>query len=425
MYNKQYKMRISFIGLGKLGLPLATCFAKNKINVLAIDKNESLINKLKKNICPWIENSLDQNINKASKYIEYTSQYSKIAETEATIILVNTPSDKNTKYFSNQFIKDSLENVCIELKKAKKKNHLFILSSTVMPLSINEELIPLIEKITNFKLNEEFGFVYIPDFVAIGEIINGFENPDFVLIGQSNSNYGGIAENLYRSIIKNNAKINRMNLLEAEVAKISLNTYITTKISFSNFLGLLCKKIDSSINIDKITNCIGQDKRIGNKYLKAGISYGGTCFPRDAQAMIKLAEKFKLNAHQIIANETINEESDEEIIKLINKTRKIKVAILGLSFKNNTSVVEESLAFKIISKAKNKKLKFNCYDISGEAIQNFQKIIKNNNIKYYTDTQTIIDDSEVIILSNNNSEYKKLVFKDKTIIDPWRILTNE
>jgi len=274
-------MKISFIGLGKLGLPLSTNFAKNGNKVIAIDKNKSLINKLQNNVCPWYEEGLENNILKSSSNIEYTTNYDKVHETDVTIILVNTPSNKKDGSFSNLYVEQSIEEVSNQLKKHNKKNHLFILSSTVMPTSIKNSFIPLIENITNWKLNDDFGFCYVPDFVAIGKVINDFENPDFLLVGQSNEHYGKMTEELYKTIILNDCETSKLTLPEAEMCKVSLNAYITTKISFANYLGLLCEKIDPTINVDNVTNTIGKDKRIGNKYFKSGTSYGGTCFPRD------------------------------------------------------------------------------------------------------------------------------------------------
>ena len=162
------KNKISFVGLGKLGLPLATCMAKNGIEILGIDLNKSSISKLREGISPFYEPNLQKNVEYASRNITYDCGYQHVIGTDTTVILVNTPSNKKDGSFSNLYIEQSLSSACTELKNKKQDYHLFIISSTVMPGSVNDSFIPLIESITNWKLNKEFGVCYIPDFVALG-----------------------------------------------------------------------------------------------------------------------------------------------------------------------------------------------------------------------------------------------------------------
>ena len=237
------KYKINFIGLGKLGLPLATCFAKNGVIVNAVDINKEHIENLKKSKIPWFEKSLQSNIDSAKQNINYYSGFSEIPEIfDTSIILLSTPSLKDGS-FSNHYIFNALEEICLNFKKYNKQNHHFILSSTVMPGTIEDKFIPFIESNTNLKVSDNsLLFSYIPDFVAIGEVINHFENPDFLLIG-GNSNSVIDARNLYMNIIKNNCEVRELSLSEAEIAKVSLNAYITTKISFANYLKVLSERI--------------------------------------------------------------------------------------------------------------------------------------------------------------------------------------
>jgi UDPglucose 6-dehydrogenase len=412
-------MKISFIGLGKLGLPLATTLAKNKNQIIAIDKNEDLIKKLNAGHSPWIEDQLQKNIDESSKFIQYTTDYSKVSNTEISIILVNTPSNKKDGSFSNLFVEQSIYSICEELKKANKKNHMFILSSTVMPTSIKNDFIPLIENLMGWKLNKEFGFCYIPDFVAIGKIIEDFENPDFLLIGQSNEQYGDIAERIYKTIIKNNAEICRASLAEAEICKVSLNAYMTTKISFANYLGLLCNKVDKTIDVDRVTSIIGKDSRIGSRYFKSGNSYGGTCFPRDTWAFMKVSERVGLISYQMEANEKINDMVDNEVILNLLREDITKIGLIGLGFKPGTSVITEGLAHKIIKRLKNRNFEFYLYDNYKESYDNIMKETDENLHICYSIEQ-LINKSDIIVYCNGDSTYEKLV-TNKPKIDPWRI----
>ena len=342
-----------------------------------------------------------------------------MTDTEVSIILVNTPSNKKDGSFSNLFVEQSIYSICNELKKAGKKKHTFILSSTVMPTSIKNDFIPLIENITEWKLNKEFGFCYVPDFVAIGKIIEDFENPDFLLIGQSSEEYGDIAEKIYKTIIKNNAEICRASLTEAEVCKVSLNAYMTTKISFANYLGLLCNRVDKTIDVDRVTSIIGKDSRIGNRYFKSGNSYGGTCFPRDTWAFMKVSERVGLISHQMEANEKINDMVDNEIILKILQEDVTNIGLIGLGFKPGTSVVTEGLAHKIIKRLKNRNFQFYVYDHYKESYDNISKETEETLHKCYS-VEQLINNSDMIVYCNGDSIYDILI-TDKPQIDPWRI----
>lgn len=414
---------ISFIGLGKLGLPLATNMAKNGLKVLAIDINPVLLSTVKKNKAPWVEAGLLSNIEEAKKNIYFTDSYEQVANSDITIILVNTPSKEKDGSFSNEYVLASIKSVCKKLIENSKKNHHFILSSTVMPGSIKNEFIPLIEKITGWNFNKnEFKFSYVPDFVAIGNVIKDFENPDFLLVGADNEKTHDDTINIYDKILKNTPPIRRLSLAEAELSKVALNAYITTKISFANYLGLLATKIDSNINVDNITNTIGLDKRIGTKYFKAGGAYGGTCFPRDTWAYMKVSTNVGLFADQMAANEKINNMITDDLISNINSGGK-RVGLIGLGFKPSTSVTTEGVAVKIMNKLKHEIFEITVHDYLPDSYENLF-----NDLKFKVDfnieenLSVLLNNVDTIVLCNGDEKYLNVPFpKGLKIIDPWRI----
>ena len=176
--------KISFIGLGKLGLPLSTLFAKNNIPVLGIDTNKKLIDTLQDNMfTPFFEKGLGRSLDLAYNNMEYTTSYDRVMdETDVSVILVNTQIGNS---YSSEVVENVLRELCNELSQSSKEYHLFILSSTVMPGVIRNKLIPMIEELTDRKLNKGFGFSYVPDVVKLGSVIYDFENPDVVIIGGS------------------------------------------------------------------------------------------------------------------------------------------------------------------------------------------------------------------------------------------------
>jgi UDPglucose 6-dehydrogenase len=245
--------KISLVGLGKLGLPLLSTFAKNEQKIIGVDVDTAKIELLKNNQLPFYETNLKEYLISGRNNIDYATDFKQITdETDVAIILVNTPSDEKGE-FSNKYVYDAITNICGSLNKSNSDDFLFILSSTVMP-GTHKKIINLIESITGRKLNENFGIVYIPDLVALGSVIKDFENPDVIILGESDSKYGKIAEKLYSKILKNNPPIIKMSLIDAEITKVSLNAYITMKISFANFIGNISEKFGA--NHSNITNII-------------------------------------------------------------------------------------------------------------------------------------------------------------------------
>jgi len=413
------KYNISFIGLGKLGLPLATNFARYGKKVLAIDLNESLLETLNNKKAPWIETGLQENIDNAEDNITYTNSYGEVADADNTIILVNTPSVERDGSFSNEYVISALTSTCNEIVKKGKDSHNFILSSTVMPGSIYSEFIPLIESITGWTLGEQFNFSYVPDFVAIGSVIKDFRDPDFVLIGANDANVAQDTFQLYACMLKLAPPTSKVNLQEAELAKVALNAYITTKISFANYLGNLAEKLPG-VNVDNVTNAIGQDKRIGTKYFKAGAPYGGTCFPRDTWAFLKVSNKVGMFAEQMAANEKINNDTLDTIANKIGNEQLI--GLLGLGFKPGTSVTTEGLAEKLLTMGKLKNKSVMVYDKYIDTLTNLSSDV-DQELTFASDLENLCSTVDTIIICNGDKAYDySKIPENINVIDPWRAL---
>ena len=414
------KYDISFVGLGKLGLPLATNFAIYGKKVLAIDLNESLLDKLSNKQAPWIEPGLEENIVKAEKNITYTNSYSFTPLSKTTIILVNTPSVERDGSFSNEYVISALLSICEALKASRKESHNFVLSSTVMPGSIANEFIPLIENTLGWTLGKEFNFSYVPDFVAIGNVINDFRDPDFILVGANTDEVAQDTFQLYSCMLKLAPPTSRVNLQEAELAKVALNAYITTKISFANYLGILADKLPN-VNVDNVTEAIGQDRRIGTRYFKAGAPYGGTCFPRDTWAFLKVSNKVGMFAEQMAANEKINNDTLDWISSKLGDGK--IVGLVGLGFKPGTSVTTEGLAEKLLKMNKLSNKEIVVYDTYSDSYNNISSGGNIATINIATDLEDLCETADTIILCNGDSSYDyKKIPSNLNIIDPWRVL---
>jgi UDPglucose 6-dehydrogenase len=397
--------KICLIGLGKLGLPLLCTFAKSGQKIIGLDVDKNKIELLQNKTIPFYEPQLEEYLNDGFDHIFLNETYNTVLnEVDVAIILVNTPSNLKGE-FSNNYIYQSVEKLAEMLKTSNKKDFLFIISSTVMPSS-HESIISRIETISGRKLNNGFGYVYLPDLVALGSVIKDFENPDLLILGESESRYGDIAEKIYKNIIKNNAPIVRMSVIESEITKVSLNAYITMKISFANFIGNVAEKYNCNSN--NITKALGCDRRISPYYIKSGLAFGGTCFPRDTWAFIKMSENIGLDAVHIKATQKINEKQNEILFERVKEYKDKSIGVVGLSFKPNTTVDVESPG-KIL----HDRLVKNNY-----TVLSYDPLLDNQ----YS-LEEMVNRSQVVVITHNDKKLiSNLNLKDKIVIDCWNIL---
>ena len=283
----------------------------------------------------------------------------------------------------------------------------------MLPGSINR-LINTLEEISGKIVNKDFGFSYIPDFVKLGSVIKDFRNPDFFLVGANSINDYKNACLLWEGLHENNPEKINLSLEETEIAKVSLNAYIVNKISFSNFLSVLCKDIEN-VDVKNITDTIGKDIRIGNKFFSPGPPFGGTCFPRDTYAFLEFSNSFGLEANHVKFSNEINEMVYLDIINKLNKFK--KVGILGVSFKENSDVLVGSPSIEII-----KRLNKN------STVYVFDYLIKDlktdKNVELCEKIEEVVLNSEVILIMHNDLKFREIDFKNKDIIDPWKLLNN-
>jgi len=425
------KDKISVVGLGKLGLCFAVSLAEKGFNVVGVDIEEKVVDFVNKGVAPWYEPRLDELLKKhgGKRLIATTNHSEAIEKTDITFILVATPSLPDGS-FSNRFIEASLTSLAKSLSKSKKEEHLFVISSTVMPESTERFFIPLLEKYSGRKINQGFSVCYDPDFVALGNVIKGFLSPDFVVIGQSSDEAGKIVESIHKRMCDNDPPIFRMSIINAELAKVCLNAYITVKISFANSIANLCEKVPGA-NVDVITKAIGVDKRISPYYFQGGLSFGGTCFPRDVRAYRTVAQKYNVQAEIIHAVDKVNKLQDEilfnKVYSEIEKNKYRTVGILGLAFTTNTPVVTESPAIKLIQKLLKKDIVVLAYD--SLAIDNARNIF-GSGVEYVESPEVCLSNSELCVLTLRDKHLKEAVesFQPEsnlTIIDCWRILESE
>lgn len=418
-------MKLSVIGLGKLGACTAACFASKGFDVIGVDINLDFVSAINQGNAPVDEPQLQHLIQQSQSRFKATTDYSlAIIETAITFLIVPTPS-RLDGHFSDDYLQMALKPLSEALRN-KSEFHTFVITSTVSPGTIEEILIPFIEHHAQKKLNIGFGIAYNPEFIALGSVIKDFLNPDLVLIGESHPKVGDQLEAIYQKVVETKPYIARMSIVSAEIAKISLNSYITMKISFANTLAGVCQQIPNA-KIDDITAALGADKRISPHYLKGGLGFGGPCFPRDNRAFSAFTDKYNIDAKLSKATDGINYDHTERLYQYLSalcKTQKAKkIALLGLSYKSKTAVIEESPAIKLIQHLLKENLSIVVYD---PLAMNAVKELFSHSIEYADSMQDCFIKASICIFMTIDEAWSSIeschfIHESTTIVDCWRI----
>ncbi len=416
-------MKVAVIGLGKLGLPLAAVLAEAGNEVFAYDANPDLVSQLKSDTFFSSEPKLMEILRSFRSNIFFVdSIQDAVHKSELSFIIVPTPSMSDGS-FDNKLVMKVLEEISDAIK-VKDEFHVIDVVSTVMPGSCNDEFIPLLELRSGKTLNIDFGLCYNPEFIALGSVVKNMLEPDMHLIGASNTRSGETLERALKSVTGENVPSRIMNLKEAELVKISVNNFVTTKISFANMLMQIADRL-GGIDIDVVTDAIGLDSRIGRKYLKGGTSFGGPCFPRDTRAMSTLLSKLDLSTAIPESTSLVNHKHNEFLVDkvLVHVEDAMEVGLIGFSYKPDTSVYEESTGIKLadILQGKGKKILvweplFKVEDSHFQLELNFVPHLKN------------LSGCSVLILTRELTALELDTFvstiQSKIVLDPWRQLSD-
>lgn len=272
---------VSIFGIGRLGLCMGLCLERAGFKVTGVDNNADYVLKINNKTLISYEPRVEDYIKQSSNF-QATTSINKGLENSLIFIVVPTPNGGGDRFYDHSILSNLLE----QFSNLNVKNKHLVICCTVMPGYIDNIGREIIKNCEGCTLS------YHPEFIAQGDIINGYTHPDFVLIGEGSAEAGDMIEYVSRRVTCNNPSIKRMTPLEAEITKISVNGFITTKIAYANLIGDTCTEY--GVNPDVVLDAIGSDSRIGNKYLKYGYSYGGPCFPRDTMALSQAIESVGL-----------------------------------------------------------------------------------------------------------------------------------
>jgi UDPglucose 6-dehydrogenase len=419
---------VSVVGLGKLGAPMVAAMASRGVVAIGVDSDSAKVEAIAQGVPPVFEPRLVETLILAQGRLTATCNIEDaVRDSDITFIVVATPADADGS-FSLRYVLP----VCEAIGRAiatKREYHVVALTSTVMPGSTGGAVRDTLEKISHKRAGIGFGLCYCPEFIALGSVIRDFLNPDFLLIGESDERAGALLEALYGSVCENHPPVARMNLVNAEIAKLAVNTYVTTKISFANMLARLCEKVPGA-SVDVVTGAIGLDSRIGGKYLKGAISYGGPCFPRDNLALIALADRVGASSDLPRATHQFNREQLHRLADIVQQNLAADEAagVLGLTYKPNTDVTEEAAGLLLAQELAKRNVRTVAFDPAGHARA---ALTLGEAVQLAETAEECILQSGVVILATPWPEFLAIPSElwarnapPRVVIDCWRALNH-
>ena len=428
-------MKISIVGTGYVGLVTGTCFAETGINVTCVDIDKQKIERLRKGIIPIYEPGLDKMVvnNIEKNRLSFTTDIKEsLDQTEVIFIAVGTPPGED----GSADLKYVME---VARQIGRNMDHyLVVVTKSTVPIGTSIKVKNAIKEELNKRgVDIQYDVASNPEFLKEGNAVEDFLKPDRIVVGVENETAQKMIQKLYKPFLLNGHPILFMDIPSAELTKYAANSMLATKISFMNDIANLCEIVGADINM--VRKGIGTDSRIGNKFIYAGIGYGGSCFPKDVKALIKTAGDNNYSLRLLKAVEEINKDQKEVLVNKVkahfkndldNKT----IALWGLAFKPNTDDMREAPSSVIINQLLDAGVKIRAYDpvATDEAVKIF-----GNRIEYGKDPYDVLVDADALLLITEWTEFRmpnfkvmkklmksKVLFDGRNIYDPAEVKEN-
>ena len=422
------KKSISVVGLGFVGTTLAVTNAKTGFNTIGVDIDDKRIECLKSGELGFFEPQMEKMLKHAIKEkklcITFDIDYA-IQNTNITFLTVGTPLTNNDNEVDLSYVKSAIKQIALSLKD-KKTFHLLVVKSTLPPLSTEKIILPVFKNLINDGMMD---VVVNPEFLREGFAVEDILKPHLIVIGSSNIQSANILAEYYATFYDTLPEIIYTTVSTAELIKYANNALLATKVSFINSISTLCQSIPGS-DVNIVSYAIGKDPRIGPQFLQAGPGFGGSCLPKDLVGMIKVLHDAGKKADLFKAVKEINDMQFLNILELMKEqdilVKNNTVAVLGLSFKKNTSDVRNAASVKVVGELLKHGLNVRVHDPA--ALKNFKKIF-GAQVLYFDSIHECLGDADCCIILTDWQEYEKLRPPDfikhmrtSNIIDARRVL---
>jgi len=392
-------MNICIVGVGYVGLVTGTCFAEFGNHVICVDKDEQKIGSLKQNNIPIYEPGLEEMVkrNQSAGRLNFTQDVNEAVEKSlAVFIAVGTPSD-SAGSANLEFVYQVAETIGKLMTGYK-----IIVTKSTVPVGTGKEIREIIRK--NQEEDIPFDVVSNPEFLREGSAIEDFLRPNRVVIGTDNEQAAAIMKDIYSPLYRIEIPFLNTNVETAEMIKYASNAFLATKISFINEMANICELVGADVH--EVARGMGLDGRISRKFLHPGPGYGGSCFPKDTKAIVKLAEtygyRFKIVESVIEVNERQQMLMVDKIENVLGDLKGKRLGIWGLTFKPNTDDIRDSPAMRIIETLIKKGAIVSAYDPAG--MEPAAKILKE--VNYVKDIYEAAQDADALVIITEWNEFR-------------------
>lgn len=394
-------MHIAVVGTGYVGLVTGACFAEFGVDVTCVDVDAQKIANLTAGVMPIYEPGLEQLVvkNAQSGRLHFTTDIKEAVEQSLVIFLaVGTPPQSDGSP-DMSYVEAAAASIAEFMNGYK-----VIVTKSTVPIGTGEHLRELIRERQKAKIN--FGVVSNPEFLREGAAINDFMRPDRVVLGSRDEEAIAIMKDLYRPLYLIEAPFVITSLEAAELTKYAANAFLAAKVSFINEIANLCDRIGCDVH--DVARAIGMDKRIGNKFLHPGPGFGGSCFPKDTQALASVARQFNSDSLIVDAVIEVNRRQRQAMLpkieKLVGTFDGKTIAVLGLAFKPETDDMRESPAIDIIRGLIERGAHVQAYD--PVAMKEAAKLLPD--VEYAEDEYTAVQDADALVFMTEWNQFRAL-----------------
>ncbi len=423
-------MSISIFGLGYIGCVSLGCLAQNGFQVIGVDVNKTKVHLINQGLPTIIEKDIDTIIKEQHKSgkIRATKDYHQaVMESDMSIICVGTPLGEDGN-LNLEYIYQTAKQIG-EVLKYKDSFHIIVIRSTVVP-GTNQRVSEIISEISGKKVNIDFSVVSNPEFLREGSAVQDYYNPPFTLIGTDNDEAARVMKHIYEKV---NGEFIRTEIKIAELIKYVNNSFHALKVTFTNEVGTICKKLD--IDAYELMNIFCKDKKlnISPYYLKPGFAYGGSCLPKDLNALKTMARDLNIKVPVLSSIELSNQNHIQNVVQIIKKSGKTKIGIFGIAFKEGTDDLRYSPVINVIEELLANDYQVKVYDdyVQTALLIGSNKEYLEKNLPYLknlmvNNEKDLLEWAELVVFNKKKEYYRELIsqYPDKSFLDLIRINGN-
>jgi UDPglucose 6-dehydrogenase len=400
-------MHLTIIGTGYVGLVSGTCFAELGFDVTCVDVDETKIERLKQGEIPIYEPGLDEMVlaNHKTGRLHFTTDTSiAVAQADIVFIAVGTPPRPEDGQADMRYVYGAAEEIAKSLN-----NYTLIVTKSTVPIGTGKVLEQIVAE--HAPSDARFDIASNPEFLREGAAISDFMKPDRVVIGCENAQAREHLEQLYRPLTRQNVPLVSVGRETAEMIKYAANSFLAMKVAFINEMADICEHVGA--DIEKVAHGIGLDERIGERFLRAGPGFGGSCFPKDTQALLHIAEQLDIAPHLteaiVTSNDLRKRAMADRIIKALGgkaAARGKAIALLGLTFKPATDDMRAAPSLEIIPALLEAGITVRAYDPEG--MEEAKKLLPEEKIVWAKDSSEAMESADVAVILTEWNEFKAL-----------------